>query len=333
MTSSIHRGPYNYNVYGCSVRSYMPLAYPEASPDKSLPTIELVPGSASLFARARKLGGVLAEQDEISERVDVEDGSIYLRWFDHFEFLIVDGGTRICWRALNDSPTESLHYHLLGPVLSYAMLMHGIEPLHATALDLNGRAVGLLGQSGAGKSTLAAAFLNAGYKLLTDDVLVLTRGRTSWLAYPGLPRLKLYKDMARLMFGKVSGTAMNRWTTKEILPVPGDRHPNKAIPMHAFYILSRSDASAVLTRRCTGKRALIHLLRHTYNSMVTDPERLKRQLQFCTALATETPISFLFYPHKEKMLGAVVSRIIEEVNTGTYKTRHGSTEQLSQPFC
>ncbi len=319
MPRRIPRYRYIYNVYGYSIHSQIALPCPENKSNNLLPKIELVEGSPLFFKRALRFGGVLAERDKISERVDIVDGSIYLRWYEQFEFLIVAGANRICWHALHGSTSESLYWHLLGPVLSYAMLKHGIEPLHATVLDVDGKGVALLGESGAGKSTLAAAFVKAGYKLLTDDVLVLRRENGCWLAYPGLPRLKLYEDMARYIFGDVFGVVMNPWTTKRILPLPPDSHQSKPLPLCALYVISTPSrhARGVLARRCIGKGALIHLLRHTYNAMVTNSPRLQRQLLFCRALAKETPVRFLSYPHHQEILGAVVSKITNDIGNST----------------
>jgi len=48
--------------------------------------------------------------------------------------------------------------------------------LHASGVELNGRAALFLGSSGAGKSTLAAALVQRGYPLVTDDFCVINSG-------------------------------------------------------------------------------------------------------------------------------------------------------------
>ena len=58
-------------------------------------------------------------------------------------------------------------------MLSFSLLSLGYEPLHATAVVVDGEAVAFLGDCGYGKSTLGAAFLARGFPLLTDDVLAL----------------------------------------------------------------------------------------------------------------------------------------------------------------
>ena len=53
-------------------------------------------------------------------------------------------------------------------------------------------AVAFLGDSGFGKSSLAAYLLSAGDRLVTDDLLLLQESE-GFLAYPGPPRIKLFR--------------------------------------------------------------------------------------------------------------------------------------------
>lgn len=314
-----------YNLYGYRLNTPTQLPCPQVGIDDSLPEIELRQGSASMFNKSRALGGLVAESTKFSERIDVADGSTYVRWFGHFEFLISPEARHIAWRGLNRSTRESLYCHLLGPVLSYAMLAHGVEPLHATTVAIDGKAVAFLGRPGDGKSTLAAAFLHEGHKLLIDDMLVVRRMAGCWLAYPGIPRIKLYNDVSRYLFRGVKGTRMNLWTSKAIFHLRAAHHQSDPIPLHAFYMLTGPSASRrqVKIRRLVGKTALMHLIRHTYNGVVTDPERLLRQLLFCNTIAKEIPIKLLSYPRKKEMLENVVDRIVRDVDrtkSGTDRT-------------
>jgi hypothetical protein len=109
---------------------------------------------------------------------------------------------------------------LLGQALSCALVKLGFEPLHATAIVVNGQAAVLLGSSGLGKSSLAACFLEAGHRLLTDDLLVLLPTRRGIMAYPVPPRIKLFPKLARrFLHEAMSGVAMNRQSKKLILPL------------------------------------------------------------------------------------------------------------------
>src|SRR5258708_39789946 len=71
----------------------------------------------------------------------------------------------------------------------------GLLPLHANAIEVGGQAVAFVGPSGAGKSTLAAYFRDRGYRVLCDDVWVVSFGSDGEpLAWPGVPRVKLWGD-------------------------------------------------------------------------------------------------------------------------------------------
>ena len=113
------------------------------------------------------------------------------------EFLVSADARRIYARTLGtDGEDEAMLAYLLVDALSFSMVRLGWEPLHATAVLTDRGVVAFLGNSGDGKSTLAALLVRHGCKLVTDDMLVLIRDRGTWLAQPGPPRLKLYRDMA-----------------------------------------------------------------------------------------------------------------------------------------
>lgn len=56
--------------------------------------------------------------------------------------------------------------------------------IHATAVALDGRAVLLLGPSGSGKSDLALRLIGAGWTLVADDRVVLSRRSENLVAAP-----------------------------------------------------------------------------------------------------------------------------------------------------
>jgi energy-coupling factor transporter ATP-binding protein EcfA2 len=68
----------------------------------------------------------------------------------------------------------------------------GFLPLHANAVEIDGRIVAFMGESGAGKSTLAAWLNGHGFPLLADDVAVVDFDAGVPEVLPGLARLRLW---------------------------------------------------------------------------------------------------------------------------------------------
>ena len=245
------------------------------------------------------------------------DCSTYIRFCDLFHFWVAPDGKKIYYEPLQDYNSPSLRHHLdsslfylQANVLSYSLLKMGIEPLHATAVVINGKAVAFIGDTQYGKSTLAASFLAAGHKLLTDDVLVLRKNGFGFMASPGAPQIKLFPKVARKILGIARrGVPMNPHTPKMILRLDEDKMQSEAVPLQAFFVLPspypRKKTKKVHMQRLTNKKGAVELLKAAYNLVDLSRERLSRQFHFTASVAEAVPIFSLSYPKDLRKLGAV----------------------------
>jgi hypothetical protein len=304
-----------YSLYGFRLQSQMHLACPQLQTLASRPGVELLKYSASDFRKACQHGGTLIEATDSYLFTHLHEGSLHLHWPGLFEFLVSSNGSRIGWRNLDGTPHEALQEYLLGQVLSFAMLMQGIEPLHATAVVVGRGAVAFLGDSGYGKSSLGASFVRENYPLLTDDVLVLERRGQDLLAYPGMPRIKLYPEMCGNMFHGCEGTPMTRSTRKTIFALSTQQHQASSIPLQVLYFLSPpwNDSRKVTLRRIPERRAFLSVLKNTFNDILLNPRRLKRQFEFAASVAAHVPVKSLSYPRTLSALPAVVDAILSDL--------------------
>ena len=72
-----------------------------------------------------------------------------------------------------DPDEESLWFN--GSVYAAIACLNGLYPLHASAVEYQGRVFAFTGPSGAGKSTLVSALGQGGLPLFCDDTLLLDR--------------------------------------------------------------------------------------------------------------------------------------------------------------
>ncbi len=308
-----------YRLYGLRLKSGWRLPCPEeGGPDSA--EIELLPGSAPLMGETFREGPRAADGTSWFHHVRLSDGSEWLRWSGLFEFLVSADGRQIACHPLNGTAREAFHAYLLGQALSFALLKQGIEPLHATAVVIQGMAVGFVGDCGYGKSSLAAAFLQAGHPLLTDDLLVVKEGGGGFLAYPGPPRIKLFPGMARRLLGKrAAGVRMNTLTPKLVIRLAEHRKMcwGHAAPLRAIYVLTppqaRGGGDRIASRSLSPRRACIALLQSTFNPVVVEPARLARQLDFAARLARQVPVRSLSFPRRLARLPAVREAILSDL--------------------
>ncbi len=310
---------FGYRVYGSYLRSPLLSHVPCAAASGWEQSDVAILWRASPALSASDHQELLAPGEPKWFRIlDLPDGQTYLRWDKLFEFLISGDGRRIEGRPLEDASWEAFQDYLLGQVLSFAFIKQGIEPLHATVLVRDGNAVGFLGDCGHGKSTLAAAFLQAGYRLLTDDMLVVKEEPEKIIAFPGLPRIKLFPETARSLLGRgVKGSPMNNLTPKLIIPLKEGQHCSHPTHLKALYVLrppGTGPQARRVTRRTLNKRqAFLALTANTFNLVVRDPDRLKRQFDFATRLAARLPLKSLSYPWEISRLPEVVEKVQKDV--------------------
>jgi hypothetical protein len=280
--------------------------------------VEFVKGDPSTFAAASAL--VPAEQaDWWAQSAALPDGSSYRRWARLFEFLVAPDARRIYARTFDDhTHDEALLAYLLVDALSHSMVRLGREPLHATAISTGRRAAAFLGASGDGKSTLAALFLQAGGRLVTDDMLVLTIAGDRYLAELGPPRIKLYRVIAdRILGGSYHGVPMNAVTEKLIIPLDATRTVSEACPLDALYILQHGDDHATerpVTRRLSPAEALPSILAATAAHDPSDRDRLRRQFEFLTRLVQRVPVSALTYRRHPESMHDVRDAVLEDLD-------------------
>lgn len=309
-----------YYLYGVHLKSVIPLPGPEISTSGQV-AIALLSGPSSLFSRARRQAGICSNEKEWFRHAELSDGSDYLRWTGLFEFVISADGRRIACHELNGASHESFQTYLLGQVLSFALLKQGFEPLHATSVVIDEKAVAFLGHCGYGKSSLGAAFLQEGYPLLTDDLLVLKEKRDRFVAYPGPPRIKLFPEIARRLLGdQVDGTPMNNDTSKLVISLGPDEtvSPGDAFPLRAIYVLTppaRSRSSKITITPLSPRNAFVGLIENTFNAVVVDPERLKRQFAMVSRLAARVCVKSLSYPRALEYLPAVREAVRSDLIT------------------
>ncbi|MCL6481110.1 MAG: hypothetical protein K6U02_05225 [Firmicutes bacterium] len=306
-----------HRLYGLAVRCQWPLPWPDAE-GEPFASVEVGAGAPEIFLEGAERVRSSPRPDDWFHCVRLSQGDTYLRWAGLFEFVVSSDGRSIRGQPLAEATLESFHTYLFGQALSFALLRQGVEPLHATVVVVRGEAVAFMADPGCGKSTLAAAFLQAGFPLLTDDLLVVRREGEGWVVYPGPARLKLFPEMARALLGlETGGTPLNSGTPKLILPLGEGQWHRCPAPLRAIYVLdavrNAKRARRIRIQKLAPSRGLVELLRGTFNAVITDPERLRQQFQQTTEIARVVAIKRLCYPLGLQHLPAVREAVLADL--------------------
>jgi hypothetical protein len=207
---------------------------------------------------------------------------------------LASGGCEILIDPVPGTSARNLRLFLLGSALGGILHQRGLLPLHANAIEIDGRAVAFMGHSGAGKSTMAAWFLDRGYRVLADDVCVVTMDETGQpLAHRGIPRLRLWRQAI-----EVSGRTVDDYELafddmdKFNVPTPRPRD-NRPVPLDHIYLLEKAEEQgrSAGVRRLAGVEAVDALVANTYRGGYVGPiGGTKRHLLACLDLVRKAPL-------------------------------------------
>ena len=210
----------------------------------------------------------------------------------------------ISCRRFEETPLESFEVYLLGQAISFALVKGGLEPLHATCVVVEGQAIALLGDSGYGKSSLAACFLEAGHRLLTDDLLVAQEiPGVIFRPIPALRASSFSRRWRKAFLGEsVDGVPMDfRYTKTHHAPgVSRGRSARMRRPSAAIYAMAAPNECAqmqgVRIESVLSRDAFVLLMNNIFNYVIVDSKRLQRQFKSTARLAAVAPVKRLLYP-------------------------------------
>ncbi len=210
---------------------------------------------------------------------------------------------------------ELAELRFLGPVLSYWLERQGIPTLHASAVATDRGAVAFLSHKEGGKTGLAAAFLKAGFPLLTDDVLPVEEANGKFLARPGYPQMRMWPDEAAFFVPGWEGLpTVHPAISKRRVPV-GDggfgAFHDASLPLACLYLPERVATGPVEIQDVSPRDAVIELVRHSFSPRLVEAAGLGPQrLDFFARLAMQVPLRRLRYPSGFDRLPEAVEQVL-----------------------
>lgn len=211
---------------------------------------------------------------------------------------------RIVCHAADPADLGAIEIHLLGTVLSCWLERAGVPSLHASAVVAEGRTVGFLSHNGGGKSSLAAAMMQGGCPLLTDDVLAVEPSAEGFCGRHGYPQMRLWPAEADHFYGPAASLPrVHPDASKVRVPVGGGAFgafEDAERPLTSFYLPIRRPPgdgdTAVKVEALSPRDAVIEFVRHSFvGSLVEAAGWQPRRLDLFTRLATAVPVKRLVY--------------------------------------
>lgn len=274
---TLHR----YRVAGWSVRSPRPLPYlaPDDTAEAPDPiTIDFAAFDAASPA-AQTIGPFAIHGPDLIDLTPPDGPRLRIR----------DGRSITVADSDGLSPAE-IHTYLFGPAFTILAHQRGRPPLHAGAVLLDGRTIGIAGHSGAGKSTTVHALVQRGARLLSDDQLLVDPATR--LAYPAYPSAKLWAASASHLAIPLHHDARVKEGFDKFHVDLGDTFLDTPRPLDMLVVLAPTpDLAAPDARRLTRGEATAVLSHLThYGEVASAAGRGLAILKHAAAIAAQLPV-------------------------------------------
>ena len=160
-------------------------------------------------------------------------GRFLIRHGDGSGVLVRDGREMI----VGGVEPDMVRLLLTGSALTALLQQRNMVTLHASAVLIDGHAVGFYGNSGAGKSTTAAVLAGQGFPLIADDVLGLQVGEDHHVsAVPSFPKIGLWRNATEALGLSVRSSDQRMNGVEKYLVAPRRFHTEPARLSHLFKI-------------------------------------------------------------------------------------------------
>lgn len=156
---------------------------------------------------------------------------------------------------------HTLAVFLAGPCFSALLMQRDLFVLSGCVVQVKDKAVAYLGER-CGKSSLAAAVMQRGYKVLSDQLCVINK---DGLVFPGAAALELWPDAAERLSITMDELQSTRPLLKKYYLPLAPFFCEQALPLTQIYALSPQKKYGLTSNLLVGAEKINYLQKNIYN--------------------------------------------------------------------
>lgn len=288
---------YYYHLYGCLVES--DLVFPQlvaAEKTLLLPDITIVSGTMpeEIYKKAEN-------------KIYYEFGETYSWLFNQTCIFYVENGNKITYYLKPEGKENYLRSYLLGFGISMLFLQRGEMAIHCSALHNGTEAMLIAGESGSGKSTLTNYYLEMGWKLMADDMVVAKHDKEKGtMVYPAFPYQKLCRNVAvERGYNLNELIYINEQKDKFLVPCGGDFELDGK-PLKKFLMLGVHPGEEVLVQEVQSIAKLQICLNNLFLRHLLGKQKYSPKIgQKCLELIADVDVHLIVRPEGKETTEAI----------------------------
>ena len=229
---------------------------------------------------------------------------------------LIEAGTDVTLEVVDGVDEKDLIPLITGPILAVVLHQRDQLVLHASAVEIGGKAIVFLGGKGFGKSTLAAQLHTIGQQLLSDDIVPVTFANGVARTAPGHPQIRLFPDSVESI-GLEPGAMprVNTWIDKRHFSPDGEFRA-EPLDVGCIFVLEMGDE--VVIRELNAYSAFIEIARNTYTgAFLAETDNLGGHFGHCEKLVKAVKIFGLSRPHDFDRIAEITEAVVSTARSHT----------------
>ncbi|RBP49932.1 hypothetical protein [Arenicella xantha] len=242
----------------------------------------------------------------------VDTNNVFLEVPDIAQFW-VESGRRIAYQMSEGSSEEDLRAFLLGSCIGALLMQRGLFLLHGSSIQIGEGCVVCVGHSTAGKSSLAAAFMQDGYSIVSDDVCAIS---AEGEVIPGIPRIKINQDIAQSLKINTDTLRTVRANCDGKFSLPLDKQfSSKRLPLLAIYEMLPEVGEVTIYNDLNTFECFSVLQKHLYRPRYSKAMgKAQFNLQHCGQIAASTRVSRIHRPRFQLTVKELPTLILQNLH-------------------
>jgi len=230
--------------------------------------------------------------------------------------LITSGDKRKVWIIYDKKELDSnLDSYFVGLVMGCILRLKGMLCLHASAVNIDGKAILFVGKKRSGKSTTAAAFSRLGYKVLADDIAAIDEQPDGWYIQHGYPKVRLREQPLALLHSADDKNFSPVYSNYDSWYSDIDHNFwESALPLGAIYLLNQvNDSNSLPYVTSAEAGGLIGLHKNTFANYLITPDLRKVEFEQLGRIISKIPVRNLFYGQDVQLVNLQCQTVLDDL--------------------
>ncbi|MDA3779310.1 MAG: hypothetical protein PF487_03615 [Bacteroidales bacterium] len=292
---------YKYKVFGFTIASEFSIASLMPSDD-----------NPDVFLRYGIIDDDLKNPIYTGVRFQIAKNDFLLKVDNVAKFLISKGKTIIVDKV-KTAGDEEINLFLLGSAMGALIHQRGMLPIHGSTIKIKDKSVIFSGTSGVGKSSISAYFVKKGYKIVADDISVVSVNDNRNIVSPGYPRIKLWEDVSKKLNIETNDSLRIRPQINKYGLNVSESFYNSDIEVNKMIIISTKNTPGFEIEKLKGIEKFNALKNNTYRFNFAKELQKKQSLfSFYSKFLPNIEIYRLYRPRQPLMLDELYRFIVEK---------------------